>query len=149
MAAGLSLDATQLEEFRKAFLHALEEIGRRDRALFDSVLESDGEIAPSDLNLYVAQLIRDVLPWGKDLPEPLFDGEFRVLKQRVVGEKHLKLQVALHEKDLLGVEAMIFHFEQKGVSAHPLQRAHLAYRLAINTFRGTPSLQLLVERVIL
>ena len=149
MAAGLSLDAAQLEEFRKAFLHALEEIGRRDRALFDSVLESDGEIAPSDLNLYVAQLIRDVLPWGKDLPEPLFDGEFRVLKQRVVGEKHLKLQVALHEKDLLGVEAMIFHFEQKGVSAHPLQRAHLAYRLGINTFRGTPSLQLLVERVIL
>ena len=41
----------------------------------------------------VAQLLRDAGPWGQMFPEPLFDGHFRLLQQRLVGERHLKVMV--------------------------------------------------------
>ena len=34
-------------------------------------------------------------PWGQGFPEPQFDGEFEVLGWRVVGERHLKLELGM------------------------------------------------------
>ncbi len=38
-------------------------------------------------------MLRDAGPWGQMFPEPLFDGRFRLLQQRLVGERHLKVMV--------------------------------------------------------
>ncbi len=45
------------------------------------------------MTMEVAQLLRDAGPWGQMFPEPLFDGHFRLLQQRLVGERHLKVMV--------------------------------------------------------
>ena len=55
------------------------------------VIESDGELQSDDLNLILAEAIRDAGPWGQGFVEPTFDGEFEVVDWRVVGEKHLKM----------------------------------------------------------
>ena len=55
------------------------------------MIYSDGELTEQELSLDTAQLLRDASPWGQGFPSPLFDGDFRVVSQRVVGKKHLKM----------------------------------------------------------
>ena len=54
---------------------------------------SDGPLAAAEMSMEVAQMLRDAGPWGQMFPEPLFDGRFRLLQQRLVGERHLKVMV--------------------------------------------------------
>ena len=59
----------------------------------DTLICSDGELAEQELSLDTAQLLRDASPWGQGFPAPLFDGDFAIVGQRVVGQRHLKLTV--------------------------------------------------------
>ena len=45
-------------------------------------------------------------PWGQGFPEPLFHGDFDVVNQRVVGERHLKLSL---RKNARVVDAIAFN----------------------------------------
>jgi single-stranded-DNA-specific exonuclease len=75
--------------------------------------------------------------WGQGFPQPLFCDTFTVETQRVVGERHLKLQLVRHGRRL---EAMRFG------ALEPLPpRVRAAYRLAVNEFNGLRSVQLNVE----
>lgn len=144
MAAGLTLPAARLEDFRVAFA---EEVGRwmtADDA--KGIVHSDGELSPGELTLEVAQLLRESGPWGQAFPEPLFDGEFEVGAVRVLGERHLKMQV---RQGALACEAIAFrHFDHEDApEVRPSQRVELAYRLDVNQFNGTQRLQLVVEHV--
>lgn len=58
-----------------------------DPALLQGEVISDGELAPMEMTMEVAQMLRDAGPWGQMFPEPLFDGRFRLLQQRIVGER--------------------------------------------------------------
>jgi len=143
MAAGLSLQEHHLAQFESAFLQELEE--RLDDSMLTSVLESDGPLELEDFNLDLAEQLRSAGPWGQGFPEPLFDGNFTVLQQRVVGEHHLKLLVK-PEGGTQAVDAIAFN----QAADHPLtagQRVHLAYRLDSNEYRGLPGLQLVVEMI--
>src|SRR5690606_18498171 len=88
MAAGLSLSAEKYESFKAAF----DKEARRLLTLDDLTgeLHSDGELPDVDIDLPLARILRDGGPWGQGFPEPLFDGEFEVLNQRLLAEKHLK-----------------------------------------------------------
>ena len=141
MAAGLSLEEHKLPVFEAAFLKELE--ARLDDGILSSVLESDGALELDDFNLDLAEQLRSAGPWGQGFPEPLFDGSFTVLQQRVVGEHHLKLSVK-PEGGNQGLDAIAFnqaadHQLQKG------QQVRLAYRLDSNEYRGLLGLQLVVE----
>ncbi len=145
MAAGLSLTLDKLQSFQSAFDDVLANI--QDDSLFEAVIESDGEVEAKDMNLYTAQLIRDAMPWGQHLPEPLFDGEFYLLNQLIVGTRHLKMQVALNASDKYGIDAIHFNCDE---NEWPNTRAHkvaLVYRLSINHYRGEQSLQLIVDNI--
>ena len=91
MAAGLSLPPESLDAFRAAFVA---EVSRHTDAIDDIArLWSDGELEPRDLSLELAEELRRAGPWGQGFPEPVFDGQFEVLTQRIVGELHLKLEL--------------------------------------------------------
>ncbi|MEJ2465843.1 MAG: single-stranded-DNA-specific exonuclease RecJ, partial [Candidatus Thiodiazotropha sp.] len=75
-------------------------------------------------------------------PEPLFEGEFRLLQQRVVGEAHLKLQLASTEGAFIDGIA----FNQPSL-AGDVEQVRLAYRLDVNEFRGQLTPQLIVEYI--
>jgi len=141
MAAGLSLREAQYERFKHCFETETARLLDPD-ALTGSLL-SDGCLAGPELCLELAQQLRYAGPWGQGFPAPLFDGAFRVLQQRVVGERHLKLTLAT--ADGAGMHEAIA-FNQADAGTLP-ERVHLAYRLDVNEFRGLVQHQLIVENI--
>lgn len=145
MAAGLTLPASRLEEFRVAF----DEEVCRWMTIDDTkgVVHSDGELRANELTLDIAQLLRRSGPWGQAFPEPLFDGCFQVRNTRVLGERHLKLEV--RHVDGTTCEAIAFrHFDHDDVPpVAPNAQVELAYRLDVNHYNGTERLQLIVEHL--
>ena len=141
MAAGLSIREQDFEAFRDAFN---EEAGRQlDPESLQGIIESDGELSAQDINLELAECLRNAGPWGQHFPEPLFDGEFEVDNWRVVGERHLKMQLAPADSDQR-VEAIAFNAD-----ASLLEQTdgfiRAAYRLDVNSFRNKKTAQLIVE----
>jgi len=143
MAAGLSLPRQNLAAFSAAF----DEEVRRHLAAEDlrGVIVSDGELVPEDLNLDMAELLRSAGPWGQTFPEPLFDGLFEIVSQRVVGERHLKMVVKIPGYDKL-FDAIAFNTEEQPWPRESAQ-ARVAYKLDVNDYRGQRSAQLLVEHI--
>ncbi|WP_246296967.1 hypothetical protein [Allochromatium humboldtianum] len=143
MAAGLTLRAEVLDRFREAFAEAVRtQIGDRPPI---REIRSDGALPIELLTQETAEALRFAGPWGKDFPEPRFDGEFEVLEARLVGadQRHLKLKVAPPRGPT--VEAIGFGLGERLAEAQGTVR--LAYRLDINSFRGRQSLQLMVDHL--
>jgi single-stranded-DNA-specific exonuclease len=145
MAAGLTLPVANLEAFRAAFDLEV----RRWMSIDDAagVVHSDGTLPGESLNIGVARLLRDAGPWGQSFPEPLFDGCFRVRSIRVLGERHLRLEV--QDGDGPGCEAIAFrHFDHDDApDVKPNSRVELAYRLDVNQWNGVERLQLVIEHL--
>ncbi len=144
MAAGLTLPATRLAEFQRAFDEEVSRWMTHDDAT--GIVHSDGELSVDELTLDVAHLLRESGPWGQAFPEPLFDGEFEVRTTRVLGDRHLKLEVM---REGSACEAIAFrHFDHDDApQVAPGQRVRLAYRLDVNQYNGMERLQLVVEHL--
>jgi len=144
MAAGLSLDKQDYQAFSEAFV---EEVGRHaDDIKLQAVIESDGELAEHELQLALAQQLRFAGPWGQHFPEPVFDGRFVLLNQRLVGEKHLKMVLSPPGCEL-ALDAIAFNVDLDTWPDHGCKEVEIAYRLDVNEFRGRSSLQLMVEHL--
>ncbi|QYK13687.1 single-stranded-DNA-specific exonuclease RecJ [Shewanella rhizosphaerae] len=144
MAAGLSLRAGEFERFAKAYDEAVRELLAPEQLTGEIV--SDGELSPTQLNMALARELRSAGPWGQNFPEPIFDGVFRILQQRIVGERHLKL-VLESECGQTMVDAIAFNVDLTTWPDATIQYAEIAYKLDINEFRGNESLQLMVEQI--
>ncbi len=142
MAAGLSLPSTNLVAFREAFTRTLAEWV--DPSTFEAVLLTDGELAASDFTEAVARLVREGGPWGQAFPEPLFEGEFICLEQRLLKDKHLKLSLC-HPDSNRVMDGIAFNIDRACWPNPICKRVRLAYRLDLNYFRGMETLQLRIE----
>jgi single-stranded-DNA-specific exonuclease len=111
-----------------------------------AVIESDGELSPEDFQLDLATRLRFAGPWGQHFPEPVFDGRFRLVDQRLVGEKHLKMVLALPGSEAL-VDAIAFNVDTDCWPDLAAEQVEIAYRLDVNEFRGQRSVQLVVEHL--
>ena len=144
MAAGLTIDADKLEEFSALFAKkATQELAGQN---LDGEILSDGSLSKNEFSIEFAQALKDAGPWGQGFPEPIFDDEFQLVEQRVLGGKHLKMMVK-HQTGVL-IDAIAFNIDGDEWPNHKIQKVHLAYKLDINEFRGRISLQLLVELVV-
>ena len=146
MAAGLSLAAEDFSAFEKAFLEVINAI--EDETIFNPVIETDGALLNYDLNLYNAAMIRDAMPWGQGLPEPVFEGEFFLVQQKILKEAHLKCEFALTSQGGERYSGIFFNIDSEYWSKHTVSlplKVNVVYRLAVNTFRGQQSLQLMVQ----
>ncbi|HTF94773.1 MAG TPA: single-stranded-DNA-specific exonuclease RecJ [Cellvibrio sp.] len=143
MAAGMSLERKNFTAFAKAFD---DEVRRQlNEVDLQAVVISDGELLASDFSLQLAAQLRDAGPWGQHFPEPIFDGEFFLLQQRKVGDKHLKMTLALDAHGQQSVDAIAFNVDINSWPNPQIQKVRMAYRLDINEFRGNINLQLLVD----
>ncbi|MBY0239035.1 MAG: single-stranded-DNA-specific exonuclease RecJ [Burkholderiaceae bacterium] len=134
MAAGLTIRAEAFDAFCAAF----ESVGRvwLSEAQLERVVETDG---PLEDDCYSTQFIAlmDGQVWGQGFAPPVFCDEFRVVSQRILKERHLKL---LLEKNGLRYDAIWFgHTDALG------DRARVAFRLDANEYNGVTRVQLLVE----
>lgn len=141
MAAGLSLPLKNLAAFEQVFQQIAEE-NLKDKPLAGELI-SDGELHDDDFSLAFAQCLKDAGPWGQGFPEPLFDGEFKLMDQRLVGAKHLKMMVK-HQSGVL-LDAIAFNVDLQQWPNPQCHQVSLAFKLDINEFRGRTSLQLMVE----
>ena len=134
MAAGLSLSGDSVNAFAQTLEQVL--VDTADPECLQPELIADGELDPGEASLEIAEALgRQV--WGQGFPEPIFAWRFRVLGQRIVGERHLKLELMSGQRRF---DAIAFGRDQP-LPAAPL----LAYRLSVNEYRGMRSLQLVIE----
>ena len=160
-AAGLTLREDAFDAFREAFESVAGE--QLTPADLDRVWLTDGTLAPEELTLENAAALADGV-WGQGFPEPRFHDRFVVASQRVVGERHLKLQLRREASPLGGRrEASPLGGRRE---ASPLGRRHDAqtldamlfghadalpesiiavYRLDTNHYNGAVTLQLILE----
>ncbi|WP_038910247.1 single-stranded-DNA-specific exonuclease RecJ [Dickeya dadantii] len=144
MAAGLSLVEDRFDEFRQRFADLVGEW--LDASQLEGVVWSDGELAIPELTLGTAEMLREAGPWGQAFPEPTFDGRFRLLQQRLVGERHLKVMVEpLGGGPLL--DGIAFNVDTLLWPDSSVREVELAYKLDVNEFRGKRSVQLLIEHL--
>ena len=135
MAAGLTIRRSCLTRFVSAFEDAVaSRVTERD---LRGVRRTDGELAADELSVANAMLIAEHGPWGQAFEEPAFHGEFQLVSQRVVGERHLKLALRSGKRV---VDAIAF--DQAPVDA---QRVRALYRLGMNDYMDAVTLQLVIE----
>lgn len=144
MAAGLSIQESRFDDFRQIFNQTVSELLAEDQ--LQGTIWTDGELNANLLNLATAETLRQGGPWGQAFPEPLFDGEFKILQQRLVGEKHLKMMV---EPKLGGplLDAIAFNVDTRYYPDLSVKTARFVYKLDINEFRGNRDVQLLVDYI--
>ncbi|CNE84426.1 single-stranded-DNA-specific exonuclease RecJ [Yersinia nurmii] len=144
MAAGLSLEQHKFDEFRQRFADLVGEW--MDASQLEGVIWSDGELTGGQMTLETAELLRDGGPWGQAFPEPTFDGKFRLLQQRLVGERHLKVMLEpLNGGPLL--DGIAFNIDTTLWPDSSVREVKVAYKLDINEFRGNRSVQLLIQHL--
>ena len=144
MAAGLSLPAAHLPRLNAAFAAEVSRwLSPEDT---QGVVHSDGELEPAELTLELARVLRSSGPWGQMFPEPLFDGQFEVRHVKVLGERHLRLDV---RQGAGYYEAIAFrHFDHEDAPLVTVDtRVELAFRLDVNRYQGLERLQLVVEHL--
>ncbi|MDO6563254.1 single-stranded-DNA-specific exonuclease RecJ [Amphritea sp. 1_MG-2023] len=145
MAAGMTIAAENLGLFQQAFDA---EVRRHLSAeqLQHAVL-TDGGLSSAELTMEMAEQLREAGPWGHQFPEPLFDGEFSLLQQRIVGQRHLKL-VLMEPESGMAIDAIHFNADLDVWPNDSVQRVHAVYRLDVNEFRGQRSLQLMIDHLL-
>ncbi|MCO4856090.1 single-stranded-DNA-specific exonuclease RecJ [Herbaspirillum sp. WGmk3] len=134
MAAGLTIHADAFDAFSQAF----EAVGRDwlTQNQLERVIETDGELEDSYYSVEFITLM-DQQVWGQGFAPPVFCDHFRVLSQRILKEKHLKLQL---EKGGRKYDAIWFGH----TDALP-DHAQVAFRLDANEYNGKTTVQLMVE----
>ncbi len=144
LAAGLTIDKNNVEDFRKAINEYAKKVFD-----FDSVcnyIDADFEIMPKDVSIENAKLITELEPFGLGNPLPVF-----CLKNMTVSElysigegKHLKL---ILEKDSVLITAIYFGVSKERFPFEEGDKADFMCGIDLNDFRGNLSVQVVVKDV--
>ncbi|CAD6534304.1 single-stranded-DNA-specific exonuclease RecJ [Paraburkholderia sabiae] len=138
MAAGLTIATDDLPRFTAAF----ERVGREwlTQDVLARTVETDGDLEDAYFTPQFVEMI-DAAVWGQGFPAPVFSGEFDVMSQALVKDKHLKLQLMRGRQRF---NAIWFNHTE------PLPaRTVVAYRLSADTWNGVSRVQLIVEHAVL
>lgn len=144
MAAGLSLPADQYEGFKKQFEDLVANTLTDDDCC--AKVLTDGELKPEYLTLPTAEMLRDAGPWGQGFPEPVFDGEFEIVDQKIVGQKHLKLILKLIGSEVYS-DAIAFNVDTDRWPSTEEKTMKITYKLDVNSFHGRRKLQILITHI--
>lgn len=136
MAAGLTIQEKDYDRFARAFEAVVAE--HADPAVFERNVLIDGGLAPDEISERLCQTL-ELGIWGQGFEAPLFANDFRVVRQTVLKDAHLKLSLELGGQRFEGI------FFRR--NAPLLTASRLAYRPTINEFNGRRLIQLLVEAV--
>jgi len=144
MAAGLSLEQSSLEQFTETFTRVITDMA--DPGCFSATIECDGSLDNQYFNLEFARALQNLAPWGQRFPVPSFIGEFDVINQRVLADKHLKLVLSLPQSEE-SLDAIAF-FQPDSVLNASYSKIQIHFELNLNQFRGLESLQLLIRDIL-
>ena len=143
MAAGLTMKLEGLDLFQKSFNDYVASI-LQEKDL-NNIAETDGAIDEKFLTIETSEQLKYASPWGQLFPEPTFDDVFLIDNWRIVGEKHLKLDLTKEESGVC-YSAIAFNKTDADLPAGE-SKIHVSYRLDVNEFRGNRTLQLIVQHI--
>ncbi len=143
MAAGLTMKQDKFTLFQQAFDEQVSAILRPQD--LENISETDGLIDAKYMTIETSELLKYSSPWGQLFPEPVFDDVFKVINWRIVGEKHLKLDLVKKESGEC-FAAIAFNKTDADLPAGD-NSIRCVYRLDVNEFRGKRSLQLIVQHI--
>lgn len=134
MAAGLTIEEDNYDVFVQAFEEAVQELTGRFQ--FDPIIETDGSLEPEHINITVAGMLQKQV-WGAGFPAPVFRDRFFVRQQRLLKNKHLKLNLERNGQ----------YFDAIWFNRDTLLPEHIeaAYRLDQNEWNGNVSVQFIIE----
>ena len=141
MAAGLTIHQNSFETFKTCFEDIAKSLMTSET--LQRQLAHDGLLKPEYIEPELGTLLAAEV-WGQGFPQPVFVGEFEVLSQTLLQDKHLKLQLKVikpdgssHQKTLNGI-----WFSRNLPLPNP---ARLAYRLVTDHYQGVARAQLHIE----
>jgi len=143
MAAGLTIRQENFSRFQQAFDRQVSSVLRPED--LNNISETDGPVDEEYMTIEASQIFKYASPWGQLFPEPVFDDEFKVLNWRIVGEKHLKLELVKQETGVC-YSAIAFNKTDKDLPVGD-KNIHIVYHLDVNEYRGKRSLQLIVQHI--
>jgi len=143
MAAGMSIQMHDYPVFALAFDEVVAK--HLDTVDLAQKIYSDGKLTEKEITEEFTQQLSDVSTWGQEFPEPVFDGVFDVIQCRIVGQQHLKFVLRFPMGDLL-IDAICF-FVDKPENWLGTRSIKSAYKLDINEFRGSKSVQLMLQYI--
>jgi single-stranded-DNA-specific exonuclease len=135
-AAGLTIKSKDVAAFAAAFEAVVRElIGPAD---LDRLIETDGSLPAADIDMAFAEALDGGI-WGQGFMAPAFCDEYEIADQRIVGGRHLKLRLRAPDSARV-FNAILFGHED------PLPpRIRAVYRVQVNEYNATRSVQLLVQ----
>ena len=136
MAAGLTIRSEDFAAFQAAF----ETVGKSwlKQEQLERIIETDGALEEAYFTTDFIDLIASQV-WGQGFAPPIFCDDFKLISQRILKERHLKMVL---EKNGLRYDAIWFgHTDSFG------DKVKVAFRLDANEYNGVTKVQLLVEHV--
>lgn len=134
MAAGLTIREADLAEFDEAFETVVAEL--LEPADLERRIETDGGLESGYFALDAVRML-DHEVWGQGFPAPLFDDVFRVERQRLLKDRHLKLELS---RNAARYDAIRFNHAEGAAD-----QIRAAYRLSVNEYKGVAGVQLMLE----
>lgn len=134
MAAGLTIRSEDFAAFQLAFETVGKAWLRQDQ--LERIVETDGPLEEAHYTVDFIELL-DSHVWGQGFPPPIFCDEFKLVSQRILKERHLKMNL---EKNGVRYDAIWF-----GHTDDLSDKVRVAFRLDANEYNGTTKVQLLVE----
>ncbi|AKC32392.1 single-stranded-DNA-specific exonuclease RecJ [Candidatus Pantoea carbekii] len=146
MAVGLCIEEVKYKEFCKQFVILINQCLKGKS--FQDIIWSDGELNVQQFSLNTAQMLREAGPWGQAFPEPIFDGKFKLLQQRLVGGNHLKVIVCpLDGNSKAFLHGIVFNVDTNKWPNYRVYQITMAYKLGINEYRGNKLIQLNIHYI--
>lgn len=143
MAAGLTIKQQNFTRFQQIFNEQVNLVLRPED--LNNLSETDGAIAEQYMTIEASEVLKYASPWGQLFPQPVFDDVFKILNWRIVGDKHLKLELVKEESGAC-YSAIAFNKTDDDLPAGD-NVIRVVYRLDVNEFRGNRSLQLIVQHI--
>jgi single-stranded-DNA-specific exonuclease len=144
-AAGLSLAEEQYDQFSKIFESTIQEL--MCNLTTTEIEQTDGMLTAKELSVSFALLIQEAGPWGQGFPEPLFDGNFKLLSQRIVGERHLQMTLKYTESQK-PIKGILFNVDLEQWPNFRVNTVRLLYRLSVDDWGGRREVKLHIQKLI-
>ncbi len=135
-AAGLTIRGTDVAAFTAAFEEVVRDlVGPAD---LERLIETDGSLLAAEIDMAFAEALDSGI-WGQGFLAPVFCDEYEIADQRIVVGRHLKLRLRTPGSTRILGGILFGHSD-------PLpMRIRAVYRVQVNEFNATRSVQLLVE----
>jgi len=142
-AAGLTIKKDSFSAFRDSIIKYFNDSFHIE--ILEQKFITDGVLSSKNMNLDMARSLRDAEPWGEGFPRPSFEGPFRIIQDKILMNKHLKLLLVPVNLPDLKFTAIHFNADIDQWKQRDFDSIYCIYELDVNIYRNLESLQLLIK----